>query len=117
MFCLHVCLSTLVGATAQAKDDFLKEAKSMANFDHENIVKLIGICLDNDPNFLILELMEGGDLLTYLRNCRPTTARQCSPLSLGDLVDMCLDVAKVKSIFYLEKYTFCLYWVYTPKDV
>ena len=80
----------------------------MANFDHENIVKLIGICLDNDPNFLILELMEGGDLLTYLRNCRPTTARQCSPLSLGDLVDMCLDVAKVKYVFYQEKYTFCV---------
>ena len=92
------------GATAQAKEDFLKEAKSMANFDHANIVELIGICLDNDPNFLILELMEGGDLLTYLRNCRPATARQCSLLSLGDLVDMCLDVAK--GCAYLESIHF-----------
>ena len=92
------------GASIQAKEDFLKEAKSMANFEHENIVELIGICLDNDPNFLILELMEGGDLLTYLRNCRPTSARQCSRLSLGDLVDMCLDVAK--GCAYLESIHF-----------
>ena len=76
----------------------------MANFEHENIVELIGICLDNDPNFLILELMEGGDLLTYLRICRPTSARQCSRLSLGDLVDMCLDVAK--GCAYLESIHF-----------
>jgi proto-oncogene tyrosine-protein kinase ROS len=92
------------GATTQAKEDFLKEAKSMANFEHKNIVELIGICLDNDPNFLILELMEGGDLLTYLRNCRPTSVRQCSPLSLGDLVDMCLDVAR--GCAYLESIHF-----------
>ena len=92
------------GASVQAKEDFLKEAKAMANFEHENIVELIGICLDNDPNFLILELMEGGDLLTYLRNCRPSSARQCSALSLGDLVEMCLDVTR--GCAYLESIHF-----------
>ena len=44
----------------------------MWNFKHEHILSLIAICLDNDPNFLILELMEGGDLLSYLRTSRPS---------------------------------------------
>lgn len=30
------------------------------------------MCLDNDPNFILLELMEGGDLLSYMRAERPT---------------------------------------------
>ena len=53
------------------KGEFLKEAKLMWNFKHDHILSLIAICLDNDPNFLILELMQGGDLLTYLRSNRP----------------------------------------------
>ena len=44
----------------------------MSNFKHEHILRLLGVCLDNDPQFIILELMEGGDLLSYLRASRPT---------------------------------------------
>ena len=55
------------GATDSEKLEFLKEAKLMFNFKHEHILGLNAICLDNDPNFLILELMEGGDLLSFLR--------------------------------------------------
>lgn len=39
----------------------------MANFKHEHILRLLGVCLDNDPHYIIMELMEGGDLLSYLR--------------------------------------------------
>ena len=52
------------GATENEKIEFLKEAKLMWNFKHDHILNLIAICLDNDPNFLILELMESGDLLS-----------------------------------------------------
>ena len=55
------------GATEAEKLEFLKEAKLMWNFKHAHILNLNAICLDNDPNFLILELMEAGDLLSYLR--------------------------------------------------
>lgn len=52
--------------------EFIKEAKLMNNFKHRHILQLIGVCLDNDPNFIIMELMEEGDLLSYLRKNRPT---------------------------------------------
>ena len=83
------------GATESEKAEFLKEAKLMWNFKHEHILNLNAICLDNDPNFLILELMEGGDLLSYLRQNRPKGLNQ--NVSLFDLVQMCLDVAKGKA--------------------
>ena len=44
----------------------------MSNFVETNILELLGVCLDNDPHFIILELMNSGDLLSYLRAARPT---------------------------------------------
>ena len=48
--------------------EFLKEAKTASALKHDNIVDLIGVCIES--NFIILELMEGGDLLTYLKDMR-----------------------------------------------
>ncbi|KAG7298946.1 DNA glycosylase/AP lyase ros1 [Plutella xylostella] len=39
----------------------------MSNFKHSHILRLLGVCPDNDPHYIIMELMEGGDLLSYLR--------------------------------------------------
>lgn len=38
-----------------------------SNFDHPNIVRLVGVCLEDDhPPYLIVEHMQGGDLRTFL---------------------------------------------------
>ncbi|CAG9858272.1 unnamed protein product [Phyllotreta striolata] len=88
------------GASDQEKCDFLKEANLMSHFQHEHILQLLGVCLDNDPQFIIMELMEGGDLLSYLRNSRnPSTSTQ--PLTLIELLKMCVDVSK--GCRYLEE--------------
>lgn len=59
------------GASEQEKSEFLKEAQLMSHFKHQHILQLVGVCLDNDPNYILMELMEGGDLLSYLRTNRP----------------------------------------------
>ena len=41
-----------------------------SNFNHENIVKVLGVCVDNDPVFIIMELMLAGDLLKFLRDAK-----------------------------------------------
>lgn len=61
------------GASEQEKTEFLQEAQLMSHFKHKHILQLLGVCLDNDPHFIIMELMEGGDLLTYLRSSRKPT--------------------------------------------
>ena len=51
------------------KRSFLSEALVMNNFDHPNVLPVLGVCLCN-PFYLILELMEAGDLLAFLRGAR-----------------------------------------------
>ncbi|KAK3786751.1 hypothetical protein RRG08_000957 [Elysia crispata] len=80
-------------ASESEKEEFLKEALLMKNFQHEHILGLLGVCLDNDPQFIIMELMEGGDLLSFLRSCRATST-QSAQLLLPDLVKVCVHVAR-----------------------
>jgi anaplastic lymphoma kinase len=47
------------------------EAIIMSKFHHANIVHFIGICFDKHPRFIVLELLSGGDLKTFLRESRP----------------------------------------------
>ena len=75
--------------------EFLKEALAASRLKHENIVEFLGVCLES--NLIILELMEGGELLTYLKSMRRY-------LTLWDLVDISHDVAK--GCAYLERMKF-----------
>ncbi|XP_034140471.1 protein sevenless-like [Drosophila guanche] len=80
--------------------ELLQEAQLMITFKHENIVCLVGICFDADSISLILEHMEVGDLLLYLRAARPKSQEEVKGLSLSELLSMCIDVANGCS--YLE---------------
>ncbi|NXR03151.1 ROS1 kinase, partial [Sagittarius serpentarius] len=91
------------GGTDREKSEFLKEAHLMSKFDHPHILKLLGVCLLNEPQYLILELMEGGDLLSYLRGARKQKL-QSPLLTVTDLLDICLDICK--GCVYLEKMHF-----------
>ncbi|NXP70849.1 ROS1 kinase, partial [Ramphastos sulfuratus] len=91
------------GATDHEKSEFLKEAHLMSKFDHPHILKLLGVCLLNEPQYIILELMEGGDLLSYLRGARKQKL-QHPLLTVIDLLDICLDICK--GCVYLEKMHF-----------
>ncbi|CAH0553544.1 unnamed protein product [Brassicogethes aeneus] len=91
------------GASDQEKTEFLQEAQLMSHFKHEHILQLLGVCLDNDPNFIIMELMQGGDLLTYLRSSRNPSSLTPN-LTLIELLKMCVDVSK--GCRYLEEMHF-----------
>ena len=62
-------------ASDNEKQQFLKEALLMSTIKHENVVSLLGVCLDTDAQLIILELMDGGDLLAYLRVHRAQNVR------------------------------------------
>uniref|UniRef100_A0A7N6ATU8 Tyrosine-protein kinase n=1 Tax=Anabas testudineus TaxID=64144 RepID=A0A7N6ATU8_ANATE len=59
------------------KSKFLMEARILKQYDHPNIVKLIGVCTQKQPIYIIMELIEGGDFLSFLRhegpNLKPKT--------------------------------------------
>ncbi|KAI8428823.1 hypothetical protein MSG28_007482 [Choristoneura fumiferana] len=59
--------------------DFEREACLLADFDHPNIVKLLGVCAIGRPMCLLFEFMGKGDLNEYLRAC--STAANYPPVS------------------------------------
>ena len=44
----------------------------MSKFVHPNIVHFIGVSFERHPRFIVLELLSGGDLKSFLRESRPT---------------------------------------------
>lgn len=42
-----------------------------SKFNHQNIVRCVGVSLQALPRFILLELMAGGDLKSFLRETRP----------------------------------------------
>ncbi|KAM6950252.1 tyrosine-protein kinase Fes/Fps isoform 2-T2 [Lycodopsis pacificus] len=49
------------------KSKFLMEARILKQYDHPNIVKLIGVCTQRQPIYIIMELVQGGDFISFLR--------------------------------------------------
>ena len=59
-------------ATDNLIRDFEREASLLAEFEHPNIVKLLGVCAIGKPMCLLFEFMSKGDLNAYLRSCSPS---------------------------------------------
>ncbi|XP_055995032.1 tyrosine-protein kinase Fer [Sorex fumeus] len=77
----------------ELKIKFLQEAKILKQYDHPNIVKLIGVCTQRQPIYIIMELIPGGDFLTFLR-------KKKDEIKLKQLVKFSLDAAS--GMEYLE---------------
>ncbi|KAK2535499.1 discoidin domain-containing receptor 2 [Columba guinea] len=48
------------------RNDFLKEIKIMSRLKNPNIIRLLGVCVRDDPLCMITEYMENGDLNQFL---------------------------------------------------
>ncbi|XP_046967353.1 tyrosine-protein kinase Fer isoform X3 [Vanessa cardui] len=68
------------------KRTFLQEGRILKQYQHPNIVRLIGIAVQKQPIMIVMELVPGGSLLTFLRT-------RASNLSSRTLLAMCRDAA------------------------
>ncbi|NXX97607.1 DDR2 protein, partial [Centropus bengalensis] len=53
-------------ANKNARNDFLKEIKIMSRLKDPNIIRLLAVCISDDPLCMITEYMENGDLNQFL---------------------------------------------------
>ncbi|XP_029677188.1 proto-oncogene tyrosine-protein kinase ROS-like [Formica exsecta] len=75
-------------------------ARLMNRFRHKHVLRLLTVCSDENSPLIVLELMEIGDLLQYLRDSRKLQPSDLHALRLQDLYAMCEDVAR--GCCYLE---------------
>ncbi|XP_020291804.1 tyrosine-protein kinase Fer isoform X4 [Pseudomyrmex gracilis] len=83
----------------EQKRKFLQEGRILKQYDHPNIVKLIGICVQKQPIMIVMELVPGGSLLTYLR-------KNAGTITQREQLRMCKDAAAGMS--YLES-KYCIH--------
>ncbi|XP_054736478.1 tyrosine-protein kinase transmembrane receptor Ror2 [Anastrepha obliqua] len=85
-------------ASDQMQMDFEREACLLAEFDHPNIVKLLGVCALGRPMCLLFEFMSPGDLSEFLRACSPYATHQIQQrnrqeLNEGHLLQIAAQIA------------------------
>lgn len=66
---MHVAVKSLLRGATSDISSFLKEGIMMKDFDHANVLALIGVCItrENQP-LVILPFMANGDVLSYVRD-------------------------------------------------
>ena len=71
---LHVCVICAISIGSfddDAVEQLVKENLQMKNFQHRNVMGMLGVCLDAGPApYLVLPYMKNGDLLSYLKSNR-----------------------------------------------
>ena len=77
----------------EQKKKFLQEGRILKQYEHPNVVRLIGICVQKQPIMIVMELVPGGSLLNFLR-------QKNNHLTVKQLLCMCNDVAA--GMEYLE---------------
>ena len=62
-----VAIKTLKpGANQKTRQDFVRESELMTDLRHPNIVCLVGVCLQEEPQCMVFEHMAHGDLHEFL---------------------------------------------------
>uniref|UniRef100_A0AAQ4QP87 non-specific protein-tyrosine kinase n=1 Tax=Gasterosteus aculeatus aculeatus TaxID=481459 RepID=A0AAQ4QP87_GASAC len=87
-----VAIKTCKDFSAEVKEKFLSEADLMKNLDHAHIVRLIGV-IEDDPVWIVMELLEHGELGGYL-------VQEQHTLTTATLTLYCLQICK--ALAYLE---------------
>ena len=52
------------------KGNLLKEMSKMASFEHQNVMELIGVCLDGEMPLIIMPFMMNGTVLDHVRKVK-----------------------------------------------
>uniref|UniRef100_A0A8R1DJF9 Tyrosine-protein kinase n=1 Tax=Caenorhabditis japonica TaxID=281687 RepID=A0A8R1DJF9_CAEJA len=70
--------------------EMMNEARFIRNFNHKNVVRLYGVAHDKQPLYILLELVKGGSLQDYLKECKA----KGNALSNQDKIKLCAGAAR-----------------------
>ncbi|CAI2357273.1 unnamed protein product [Caenorhabditis sp. 36 PRJEB53466] len=79
--------------------EFYDEARTMSEFDHPNILNLIGVALDDVSHLpiIVTEYMAGGDLHSFISN-------EGNTIKMRDLFEFAYDIAKGMDYLHSKKF-------------
>lgn len=89
-----VLVKSLLSRDEQVQLDFRREADMFAKLSHPNVARLLGLCKEAEPHYMILEYYDLGDLKQFLRISRSKDENtKTPPISTKTKVSICTQVA------------------------
>ena len=83
-------------ASEGTKELFEKEVKFMSRLNHPNVVRLLGVCTDEENPFIMMEYMKNGDLNQYLKGFNSIgegAHKNVKPISMSTLTNISVQIA------------------------
>ncbi|OON14331.1 protein tyrosine kinase, partial [Opisthorchis viverrini] len=84
----------------KTQQDFLKEADTMQQLSHPNIIKLVGVVTRKEPRMIVTEFMHHGSLDKYLQGVGKSV--KCCGL-LRMLIDVCEGMKYLSGLGYVHR--------------
>ncbi|KAI1896945.1 hypothetical protein AGOR_G00100110 [Albula goreensis] len=89
-----VLVKSLQTRDEQLQLDFRREFEMFGKLSHANVVRLLGLCREAEPHYMILEYVDLGDLKQFLRISKSKDEKvKPQPLSTKQKVSICSQVA------------------------
>uniref|UniRef100_A0AAR2K603 Protein tyrosine kinase 7 (inactive) n=1 Tax=Pygocentrus nattereri TaxID=42514 RepID=A0AAR2K603_PYGNA len=89
-----VLVKSLQSRDELSQAEFKRQVEMFSKLSHPNIVRLLGLCRDNEPHYIILEYVDLGDLKQFLRISKSKDEKlKPQPISTKTKVSICAQVA------------------------
>uniref|UniRef100_A0A8C6BG23 Protein tyrosine kinase 7 (inactive) n=1 Tax=Monodon monoceros TaxID=40151 RepID=A0A8C6BG23_MONMO len=89
-----VLVKSLQSRDEQQQLDFRREFEMFGKLNHANVVRLLGLCREAEPHYMVLEYVDLGDLKQFLRISKSKDEKlKSQPLSTKQKVALCTQVA------------------------
>uniref|UniRef100_A0A8C7EPY9 Inactive tyrosine-protein kinase 7 n=1 Tax=Neovison vison TaxID=452646 RepID=A0A8C7EPY9_NEOVI len=89
-----VLVKSLQSRDEQQQLDFRREFEMFGKLNHANVVRLLGLCREAEPHYMVLEYVDLGDLKQFLRISQSKDEKlKPQPLSTKQKVALCTQVA------------------------
>lgn len=89
-----VLVKSLQSRDEQQQLDFRREFEMFGKLNHANVVRLLGLCREAEPHYMVLEYVDLGDLKQFLRISQSKDEKlKSQPLSTKQKVALCTQVA------------------------
>ncbi|XP_060782200.1 inactive tyrosine-protein kinase 7 isoform X2 [Neoarius graeffei] len=89
-----VLVKSLLSRDELSQAEFRRQVDMFSKLNHTNIVRLLGLCKDTEPHYMILEYIDLGDLKQFLRISKTKDEKlKTQPINIKTKVSICAQVA------------------------